>query len=215
MTVSRIANTDRWVGMSADKKPTPSQGGSTYYEMDTGKTWTWNGLEWVQLIPSETSNETMSRRLSEDLLTQVQLLNDRTLELLDLTDKIAKEKTFKRKEYVFFGNYNPVNDANYVWDKDANTDRGYGWLDTEGYDIIQFSVMVTTLGSTGILLLIQGDVAGQLTDFYTETFAAVTTRAKLITVMYPPKRMRVGLMVTVNGTDSVTVACEYKKMGVS
>lgn len=134
-------------------------------------------------------------------------------ELLNVIRRYTREITRDLKDHIFYSAYNPINDAAYVFDQTGRTDMNAGWIDTERWDVVKFSVMITTLASTSILLLIQGDVAGQLTDYYSETFIAATTRPKLVVIYNPPKRIRVGLMVTVNGTDSVTVACEITKIG--
>ncbi len=195
---SRIKNW--WVNVSGDAEGRVEVAGHL-----------WNPVthQWEH---EEKADEVSPRRLSEDLLAEAMALNETTRELLDVTQLYAKEKTFMRKEFVIYSDYDPANDAAYVFDSFGRTDIDAGWIDTGGYDIAQFSVMVTTLASTSILLLIQGDLAGQLTDYYTKTYSAVTTRAELITVTLPPKKLRVGLMVTVNGTDAVTITCECKRM---
>jgi len=171
----------------------------------------WNPIT-QQWDVQEKADEDTPRRLAEELLVEAIELNVTTLELLDVTRRYAKEKTFKREDHIFFNAYNPVNESTYVFDQIAQTGLTSGWLDTNEYDVVRFSVMVTTLASATILLLIQGPVAGQLTDIYTETFTAVTTRAEEVVVTHPPSKMRVGLMVTTNGTDSVTITCERIKL---
>jgi hypothetical protein len=48
MAVIFIAEEKRWLGLSTDTKPTPTgtQAGSTFYELDTGKKWLWDGSYW-------------------------------------------------------------------------------------------------------------------------------------------------------------------------
>jgi len=48
MTVSLMANIHRWVGLSTDTKPTSGPVGSTFFEVNTGQNWIWNGTDWIE-----------------------------------------------------------------------------------------------------------------------------------------------------------------------
>ncbi len=70
MTVQLIARTDSWVGRSGDAKPASASAGSTFYETDTGKTWTWNGSSWIENIgpvDSLAREELILRRITENI----------------------------------------------------------------------------------------------------------------------------------------------------
>jgi hypothetical protein len=51
MTVARIDNINKYIGLNADAKPTGVPAGSTFFEYDTGDTYvTYDGDNWVQEI---------------------------------------------------------------------------------------------------------------------------------------------------------------------
>lgn len=52
MAVELVMTIKRWIGLSADTKPTPTaqQAGSTFYETNTGVRFIWNATEWVEDI---------------------------------------------------------------------------------------------------------------------------------------------------------------------
>lgn len=48
MTVSLIANIQRWAGLSSDTKPTSGPVGSMFFEVNTGQHWVWDGVDWIE-----------------------------------------------------------------------------------------------------------------------------------------------------------------------
>ena len=48
MTVIRVTNVEKWVGLDSDTKPTPDFTGSEFYELNTGQNWIYDGEEWVE-----------------------------------------------------------------------------------------------------------------------------------------------------------------------
>lgn len=61
MTVELIKLPQRYQGLASDAKPTDTgvQNGATFYELDTGRTYIWDGLVWrEQLTPNETTLST-------------------------------------------------------------------------------------------------------------------------------------------------------------
>ena len=50
MAVRKIGQTERYVGLSGDAKPTPSLAHAIFYEIDTGKEYKWDGANWQEQI---------------------------------------------------------------------------------------------------------------------------------------------------------------------
>ena len=50
MTVQLVTTIQRWIGEEGDTKPTSAPVGSTFYELDTGQGWIWDGSYWVEDI---------------------------------------------------------------------------------------------------------------------------------------------------------------------
>lgn len=51
MTVKLVSTIQRWIGLSTDTKPSTNiKVGSTYYELNTGQGWIWDGSNWVEDI---------------------------------------------------------------------------------------------------------------------------------------------------------------------
>ena len=48
MAVTLVTVIQRWIGLDSDTKPTPSHTGSTFYELNTGQEWLWDGSNWVE-----------------------------------------------------------------------------------------------------------------------------------------------------------------------
>jgi len=48
MAVTLVTVIQRWIGLDSDTKPTPEHAGSTFYELNTGKGWIWDGTYWVE-----------------------------------------------------------------------------------------------------------------------------------------------------------------------
>jgi len=49
MTVSLVTTIQRWIGLSTDTKPSSEvKVGSTFYELDTGQPFIWDGDAWVE-----------------------------------------------------------------------------------------------------------------------------------------------------------------------
>lgn len=47
--VRAVLNKSEYIGYSTDTKPsTPGGVGSTFYELNTGKKWIWDGTYWVE-----------------------------------------------------------------------------------------------------------------------------------------------------------------------
>lgn len=65
-------NTRRYTGLSTDTKPTERADvgiGSTFYEIDTGILWLFNGVLWFQKSVESTGQETQTVLLSNILET--------------------------------------------------------------------------------------------------------------------------------------------------
>jgi len=51
MSVELVSTIQRWIGLSTDTKPaSPDRVGSTFYELNTGQGWIWDGSNWVEDI---------------------------------------------------------------------------------------------------------------------------------------------------------------------
>jgi len=50
MTVRLVTTIQRWIGESGDTKPENPPVGSTFYELDVGQSFIYNGSEWVEDI---------------------------------------------------------------------------------------------------------------------------------------------------------------------
>ena len=50
MTVQLVTNIQRYIGLSNDTKPTTPPVGSTFYELNTGQGFVWDGSNWIEDI---------------------------------------------------------------------------------------------------------------------------------------------------------------------
>lgn len=50
MTVKLVTDIQRWIGLDSDTKPITGKAGSTFYELNTGQGWIWDGTNWVEDI---------------------------------------------------------------------------------------------------------------------------------------------------------------------
>lgn len=63
MTISLITTIQRWEGLSTDDKPTTDvKGGSTFYELDTGKKFVWNRVSWKEDLTEPASSFKFSEK---------------------------------------------------------------------------------------------------------------------------------------------------------
>ena len=113
---------------------------------------------------------------------------------------------------LFFNAYNVVSTAAYVFDSAGGTAATVGWVPCSGMTNKNILFYLPTLGSTTVHLLIQGRIAGIISQIYQKDYAAVTTYGEEIPITGEYDEIRVGLKVTTNGTDSVSVAYQFARV---
>lgn len=104
-----------------------------------------------------------------------------------------------------FSAYNPTNESNYVFDENGSTNDDVGWVDVSAYSHKTVWLKIPTFGSTTIHFVIQGKVNGNIYEIYQKDYSASLANGEPFVVTETAEYIRVGLKVTSNGTDSLTV----------
>jgi hypothetical protein len=116
------------------------------------------------------------------------------------------------KSIEFFTGYNPTNATDYVYDEAGGTDTDSGWVEIKNvFDKGTLQVSIPTLGSTSITVRIEGMTTKGAGPFEidTKTYTVATSIAEVWNVLEYADKIRVGLLVDTNGTDTVDIAGDF------
>jgi len=117
-------------------------------------------------------------------------------------------------QHNFYNGHDPSNTSLYVYDSSDATSDTAGRYYCLNYTLKTIQVSVPTLGSTSISMRIEGqtdssgDVAGWA-NIYTKSYTGATTIDDIVMITEHLKYIRVGLKVTSDGSDDLTITGNF------